>query len=169
MKAKIFVGLGALVLAVVAVAAIGAVSSLTLTRPAPEVKFSGLAGESFNTSDLRGKVVLVNFWGTYCTPCIKEMPKVVDAHRKFGPRGYETVAVSTRHDNPQRVARFVSEQSLPFRIALDSQGVVAKEFGNVRITPTVFLLGKDGRILRRYVGEPNWTEIHETVERALAS
>lgn len=150
-------------------AAITEISRLTLLRPAPEVRFTTLAGETFSTSQLRGKVVLVNFWATYCASCVQEMPRIVDAHHKFAPRGYETVAVAVRQDSPQRVAKFASSRALPFRVALDSSGEIAKEFGNVRLTPVSFVIDRQGRVLRRFVGEPNWSEFHELVEHALAS
>jgi peroxiredoxin len=169
MKLKIILGIGALAAAAAWAAGIVVLSSLTLFRPAPEVRFTPLSGEAFSTSDLRGKVVLVNFWASYCSSCVQEMPKIVETYRKFAPRGYETVVVAVRKDNPQRVARFAQSRALPFRVALDSSGEVAKEFGNVRLTPTSFLIDKQGRVLRRYVGEPNWTEFHQLVERALRS
>jgi peroxiredoxin len=169
MKAKLIVGLGAALLASIAIAAIATVASLTLTRPAPEVRFNGLTGETFATSELRGKVVVVNFWATWCPDCIKEMPKLVDTHRKFAARGYETIAVAVRQDKPDDVARFNAKHVLPFRIALDRSGEVAREFGNVRITPTTFVIDKKGKILRKYVGEPNWAEVHQLVERELGS
>ena len=143
--------------------------SLAAPQKAPAVAYTLLDGSVRNTEQLRGKVVLVNFWGTYCAPCIREMPKVVETYRKFAARGYETLAVATRHDKLQNVARFVTQHDLPFKVALDSSGEAAKAFGNVRITPTMFLIDKQGRVLRRYIGQPNWTEIHELVERELGS
>ena len=168
MKAKLIVGIGALASAVGWAAAIVVLSAHTLLKPAPEVRFHPLSGATFSTSDLRGKVVLVNFWGSYCAPCVKEMPKIVAAHEKFASRGYETVAVAVRHDNPHRVAAFAAKRGLPFRITLDSSGEAAKEFGNVRITPTSFLIDRQGRVLRRYVGDHDWVALHEIVERELA-
>jgi peroxiredoxin len=168
-KAKIIVGLGAALLASVAIAAIAAVASFTLTRPAPEVKFNAISGESFSTSELRGKVVLVNFWATYCPDCLKEMPKLVDAHRKFAPRGYETIAVAVWRDDPARVAQYSAQNALPFKVAVDTSGEIGREFGKVRLTPMSFLIDKNGRVLRRYVGELDWTEFHKLVEKALAS
>ncbi|HEV3010143.1 MAG TPA: TlpA disulfide reductase family protein [Burkholderiales bacterium] len=168
MKAKLIVGIGALAAAVAWAAAIVVISAQTLFKPAPEVRFTPLSGETFSTSDLRGKVVLVNFWGSYCTPCIKEMPKIVATHEKFAVRGYETVAVAVRRDNPSRVVQFAASRALPFKVALDSSGELAKEFGNVRITPTSFLIDRQGRVLRRYVGEHDWAELHHVVERELA-
>ena len=149
---------------IVAAAAIGAVSTLTLMKPAPEARFTTLSGETFSTAGLRGKVVLVNFWATYCGACLKEMPKLVATHRKFAPRGYETLAIAVRHDNAERVAGF----ALPFQVAFDASGELAKAFGNVRITPTSFLIDRRGRVIWRAVGEPNWSELHQRVERALA-
>ena len=169
MKAKMFVGVGAALLASLAIAGIAAVASITLARPAPEVKFSALSGETFSTSELRGKVVLVTFWATYCGPCIREMPKMVDAHLRFSTRGYDTVAVAVKGDDPARVAQFKASHALPFKVALDSSGELAREFGNVRITPTGFLIDKNGKVLRRYVAEPDWAELHRLVERELRS
>ena len=167
--ARIIVSVGAALFAAVAIGAIAAVSSMTITRPAPEVRFNALSGEPFVTSELRGKVVVVNFWATWCPDCIKEMPKLVDTHRKFAGRDYETIAVAVRQDKPEDVVRFNATHALPFRIALDRSGEVAREFGNVRITPTTLVIDKKGKILQRYVGEPNWSELHKLIERELRS
>ena len=134
---------------------------------APEVRFAALSGESFSTADLRGRVVLVNFWATYCVTCIKEMPKMVETYKKFAPRGYEVVAVAVKSDHPNRVAEFTRRRALPFKVALDTSGELAREFGNVRITPMSFLIDKQGRVLKKYVGEPDWTELHSLVAKAL--
>jgi peroxiredoxin len=168
MRLKLIVGIAALAAAIAWTAAVVGISKRTLLRPAPQVSFVQLSGETFSTSDLRGKVVLVNFWGSYCTSCIKEMPHMVETHRKFAPRGFETVAVATRHDSAQRVRHFAASRALPFKVALDSSGEVAKEFGNVRLTPTSFLIDREGRVLRRYVGEHDWAGLRRDVERELA-
>jgi peroxiredoxin len=163
MKAKIL-------LAVIALG-IAAAAAFALSAPpaAPEVRFVALSGENFSTSDLRGKVVLVNFWATWCTTCVQEMPRMIDTYRRFAPRGYEMVAVAVHSDHPNSVAAFTQKRALPFKVALDSDGSIAKEFGRVRITPTSFLIDKSGRVLKEYVGEPDWAEFHALVEKALSS
>ena len=168
MKAKIIVGLGVGAYALVVLAAVYA---FVFLKPASvdEVRFSALSGGTFSTSELRGKVIAVNFWATYCGSCIAEMPKFVETHQKFSARGYETIALAVRQDNPERVAEFAASRALPFRMALDSSGAAARQFGNVRITPTTFLIDREGRVLRRYIGEPNWAEFHQLVEKALGS
>ena len=164
MKARVIAGLAAAAFA-------AAAAAFALLRPAvaPEVRFATLSGENFSTSELRGKVVLVNFWATYCVTCVKEMPKMVETYRKFAPRGYDMVAVAMSQDHPNRVAEFAASRALPFKVALDGSGEVAKRFGDVRVTPTSFLIDRQGRVLKRFLGEPDWAELHELVERALAS
>src|SRR5213595_3216371 len=117
--------------------------------------------------ELRGKVAVVNFWATWCPECVKETSRMVEAHRKFSARGYETIAVAVR-DQPTRVAEFASQHALPYKVVLDESGEISRSFGNIRITPTTFLIGRDGRVLRRYVGEPKWDEFDRLVEKALA-
>jgi peroxiredoxin len=168
MRAKIIVGLAVGAYALVVLAAVFA---FVFLKPASvhEVRFSSLTGGTFSTAELRGKVVLVNFWATYCGSCIAEMPKFVETHKKFAARGYDTIAVAVRQDSPQRVAEFAASHDLPFRIALDSSGAAARQFGNVRITPTTFLVDREGRVLQRYVGEHDWAEFNRLVEKALGS
>jgi peroxiredoxin len=157
-------------IAVLAVLAIGAfVATLSMpVRSAPEARFSTLSGESFVTSELRGKVAVVNFWATNCAPCLAEMPKLSETYRKFAPQGLEMVAVALHHDRPERVAEYARRQALPFKVALDTDRRIAGAFGNVHITPTTFLLDKHGRIIRRIQGEPDWRELHILVDKALA-
>jgi len=154
--------------AVVAIAAGAGVATLTRDARAPEVRFVTLSGENLATSDLRGKVVLVNFWATSCVTCVEEMPRMVEAWKKFSPRGYDMIAVAMSYDHPNLVADFTQKRGLPFKVALDADGAVAKGFGNVNVTPTTFLLDKRGRIVKQYLGEPDWAEFHALVERALA-
>ena len=155
------------VVAAVAIAA-GAAFGLLQRTSSPQADFVALSGGNFSTADLRGKVALVNFWATSCVSCVEEMPKMVEAWRKYAPRGYEMVAVAMSYDHPNAVAAFTNARALPFRVALDASGEVARNFGNVSVTPTTFLLDKRGRILTRYVGEPDWQDFHARVERALA-
>jgi peroxiredoxin len=157
-------------LAGVAIAATAAGLVAIPLRPAaaPEARFATLAGETFSTSQLRGKVLIVSFWATDCPMCLAEMPKLVDLHRKYAARDFDTVAVAVKHDSPTRVADYTRRRGLPFNVALDRSGDIARIFGNIRITPTTIVLDKQGRVLKSYVGEPNWKELDRVVERALA-
>ena len=162
MKKVIIVGIAAL--------ALGIAASLAWQQReamAPEVRFATLSGDSFATSDLRGKVVLVNFWATSCVSCVQEMPKMVETYKKFAPRGYEMIAVAMSYDHPNQVAAFAQSRGLPFKVALDTNGAIAKSFGDIRLTPTTFVLDRKGRVLKQYLGEPDWAEFHALLDKAL--
>jgi peroxiredoxin len=141
---------------------------LTNADVAPEVRFATLAGQTISTSDLRGKVVLVNFWATSCDVCVHEMPMMVETYRKFAPRGYDMVAVAMSYDHPNLVAGYAQKEALPFKVALDLDGGLAKSWGNVQATPTTFVVDRRGRIVRKFQGEPTQGELHAVLEKALA-
>ena len=159
-----------LILAVVVAGAVAfAAFTIWSAKPAaPQVTFISLQGEKITTAGLRGKVVLVNFWATSCVSCVAEMPKLVETQRKYGPKGYSTLAVAMSYDHPNRVAEFTAKQGLPFRVALDTTGDAARRFGNVSVTPTTFLIDRRGRVVKHYLGEPDWPAFHALVEKALA-
>ena len=153
--------------ALIIVLAVVGYFSLSSTKPAPDVAFTSLTGEKFSTQSLRGKVVMVNFWATSCETCVHEMPKMVETYNKFKDKGLEFVAVAMSEDPPNYVLNFTETRKLPFKVALDVQGNAAKSFGNVRMTPTTFVIDKNGNVIKRYVGEPDFAALHQLLEKAL--
>ena len=143
-------------------------TSFSRAGPAPNVAYTLLDGRQSTVEQMRGKVVLVNFWATSCTTCVHEMPQIVTTHEKFKARGYQTLAVAMSYDVPAYVANFVQTRKLPFDVAIDSTGAIAKSFGDVQLTPTSVLINKRGEIVKRYVGEPDFAALHELVEKLLA-
>lgn len=135
---------------------------------APETTFVLLDGSKKTTSDLKGKVTLVNFWATSCTTCVAEMPRMVSTFDKYRAKGYEHVAVAMSYDPPSYVVNFAQTRKLPFSVAIDNTGAVAKSWGDVQLTPTTYLVNKKGEIVKRYVGEPNFAELHQLIEKLLA-
>ncbi len=136
--------------------------------PAPQFSFTLLDGRQSSMQALQGKVVLVNFWATSCVTCVKEMPELMATHRKFNARGFETLAVAMSYDPPAYVANFAQSRQLPFGVVIDNTGAIAKAFPDVRLTPTTYLIDKRGAIVKRYVGEPDFGELHALVEKLLA-
>jgi peroxiredoxin len=154
-----------------AVAAIAVAGWLLLRTPgfgaAPDSAFVLLDGSQQKTADFRGKVVLVNFWATSCTSCVAEMPKLMATYDKYRERGYDTVAVAMSYDPPSYVVNFSQTRKLPFKVAIDNTGAVASAWGDVRLTPTTYLVDKRGQIVKRYVGEPDFSELHRLIEDLL--
>jgi len=134
----------------------------------PSVGYTLLDGKQSTTDQQRGKVLLVNFWATSCTTCVHEMPQIVATHEKFKGRGFDTLAVAMSYDPPAYVIHFAETRKLPFGVAIDNTGSIAKSFGQVQLTPTSVLINKRGEIVKRYVGEPDFVALHQLVEKLLA-
>jgi peroxiredoxin len=147
--------------------AIAAGFTLWQAPEAPQVQFKTLAGEKIATSDLRGKVVLVNFWATSCVTCMAEMPRIVETFNKYKGQGFETIAVAMDYDPPNYVLNYSQQKQLPFKVALDIDGSVARSFGDVRLTPTTFIIDKRGRVVKQYLGEPDFGQLHMLLEAKL--
>jgi peroxiredoxin len=135
---------------------------------APEVTFSTLSGKQLQMSELRGKVILVKFWATSCVTCVAQMPDNMDNFNTYHTKGFEVVAVAMQYDPANYVINFVETRKIPFTVALDTRGQVAQAFGEVKLTPTAFLIDKNGKILKRYLGEYDKAEFRRTLEKALA-
>lgn len=153
---------------VVALAAGAGVYLNTGVSAAPASTFVLLDGSKKTTEDLKGKVTLVNFWATSCTTCVAEMPEIVATYQQYKDKGYDTLAVAMSYDPPSYVVNFAQTRGLPFKVAIDNTGVVAKDWGDVKLTPTTYLLNKRGEIVKRYVGAPDFSELHRLIEKLLA-
>ena len=155
------------IMAVIAAAAMAVYSGYFQVRPAPAVTFTSITGHRVATGDLRGKVVLVNFWATDCVICLREMPRLVETYRKFQSRDFEVIAVAMPYDPPNYVLRYTEKSALPFKVALDPMGELAKAFGDVKLTPTTVVIDKHGNIVKRIVGEPDFGALESLIERKL--
>lgn len=158
--------IGAIAAAVLAVGA--AVYLNSGSQAAPASTFVLLDGSRRSTDDLKGRVTLVNFWATSCVTCVGEMPKIIAMHDKYKARGYDTLAVAMSYDPPSYVVNFAQTRKLPFQVAIDNTGAVAKAWGDVQLTPTTYIVNKRGEIVKRYVGEPDFAELHQLIEKLLA-
>ena len=160
--------LAAIVTLAVGVGGYLAFQSVGAKDMAPSVGYTLLDGKQSTTDQQRGKVLLVNFWATSCTTCVHEMPQIVATHEKFKGRGFDTLAVAMSYDPPAYVINFAETRKLPFGVAIDNTGAIAKSFGQVQLTPTSVLINKRGEIVKRYVGEPDFVALHQLVEKLLA-
>ena len=161
------------IIAAVGAAALVSAVFLGLSAPiptrVPDVAITTINGERLTAADLRGKVVLVNFWATSCATCVKEMPKLVETYRKHRDRGFETIAVAMSYDPPNYVLHYAAKNALPFKVALDPVGEAARAFGDVTLTPTTFVVDRRGTIVKRYLGEPDFAELDRLIEAKLTA
>ena len=138
------------------------------SQAAPESTFVLLDGSTKSIADFKGKVTLVNFWATSCVTCVAEMPQLIATHQKYATQGYETVAVAMSYDPPSYVVNYTETRQLPFKVAIDNTGAVAKAWGDVKLTPTTYLVNKRGEIVKQYVGQPDFAALHLLIEKLLA-
>ncbi|PKO25812.1 MAG: thioredoxin [Betaproteobacteria bacterium HGW-Betaproteobacteria-8] len=134
---------------------------------APDVTFTTLEGQKFKLADLQGKVVLVNFWATDCPGCIKEMPDLIKTYNDYKGKGFELVAVAMSYDPPSHVLNYSQKNALPFPVMHDGHGEIAASFNDVRVTPTAFIVDKEGKIIRRIIGELDFAALHALLDEQL--
>jgi len=149
-----------------------AIKELDLIKPAKTKLADDFAvptpgGETFRLGDQRGKVVMVNFWATWCPPCLEEMPAMERLYRKHKDAGFTLVAISVDAD-PKKVKPFVSEHKLTMPIGVDPKMDLANTYG-VRALPSSFMIGRDGNLAALAIGPRHWDNdaAHSLVEGML--
>ncbi|MBD9361901.1 TlpA family protein disulfide reductase [Methylomonas sp. EbB] len=122
---------------------------LTYTKSfAPNAVFTTLTGERLAIAELKGKPVLITFWATDCPSCIEEIPNLIALHQQ----GTQIIAVAMPYDPPSRVQALAKERQLPYPVALDIDSSLVHAFGDVQLTPTMFLIDRQGAIIMHKIG-----------------
>jgi peroxiredoxin len=136
---------------------------------APSFELPALTGEQLSLVDQRGKVVIINFWASWCPPCRAEMPALQRTYEMYEERGLQVLAVNSTHqDSPIAAAEFVRERGLTFPVLLDTTGLVSKQY-LTRALPTTFFVDQEGVVREVMIGGPmSDATLRTTVERLLA-
>lgn len=132
-------------------------------KPAPELGFTTLEGREIQLAGLRGQPVLITFWATTCSGCMKEMPHLIELYHELQPRGLEIIGVAMAYDPPNQVKTVQERFQVPYPIVLDLQEEAAMAFGNVRLTPTTFLISPEGRIVKQKIGEMDMERVRRDI------
>jgi peroxiredoxin len=133
-------------------------------KTAPDVTFKTIKGEALSLASLKGKPVLVTFWATDCPGCIEEIPHLISLHEQFAPQGLTIIAVAMDYDPPNHVLEMAKAERLPYAVVLDPTASYAQAFGNVRLTPSTFLIDRNGKIILQKVGVFNLSAMQERLE-----
>lgn len=118
-------------------------------------------------SDYAGKVVLVDFWATWCDPCLEEIPGLGALHRRLSPRGFAVLGVSMDEEGGTSVKRFLAERAVPYPVILNGGGRAPAGWPSPGL-PTAYLIGRDGSVLQHWFGSKDLAQVERDVETALA-
>ena len=120
--------------------------------PAPNATFTSINGQTLSLNQLRGKPVLVTFWATDCPSCVEEIPHLIELHQHFAEQGLTIIAVAMPYDPPNHVVALAASKQLPYFVALDPSGTLSEAFDGVQLTPTTFLIDRNGYIVTQKLG-----------------
>lgn len=136
-------------------------------RVAPDFSLESLNGEIVHLSDFRGKVVLLNFWATWCGPCKILTPWFVDLQNQYRPEGLEIVGIALDEDATKvEIAELTDELRVNYIVLIGNEKV-AKAYGGVPAMPDTFFIGRDGKIVDRIIGLKSKGEIEDYIKKAL--
>ena len=141
-------------------------SSPLANKPAPEVTGKTVTGEAFQLSKYQGKVVLLNFWATWCGPCRTEIPDLVALQKEYGPKGFTVIGLATS-DDPKAVASYIKENPLGYPVVLTPDGV-QEAYGGVTALPTSFLIDQKGTVVTVIVGMTDKNTLEPQIQKLLA-
>lgn len=134
-------------------------------RPAPDFTLTGLTGDKVSLSDYRGKVVLLDFWATWCAPCKEEIPHFVDLQNRYGERGLQIIGVSM-DDDEKLVREFQEQFRMNYPVAIGS-AKLAEQYGGVLGLPITFVIDSEGRIVSRHIGQTSADVFEAEIRRLL--
>jgi cytochrome c biogenesis protein CcmG/thiol:disulfide interchange protein DsbE len=135
-------------------------------KAAPDFSLKDSDGKTVRLSDYKGKVVLLDFWATWCGPCKIEIPWLKEFQRKFRDKGFEVIGVSMDEEGWQVVKPFVTELAINYRVVIGDDST-AQLYGGVDALPTAFVIDREGKIAAVHVGLTSKGEIEHGIEQLL--
>lgn len=150
-----------------AISIAGCDNSSSSSAQAPRFSFTDINGKDYDSESLKNHVTMVKFWTTDCTTCVAQMPDNIEYYNEFHDQGFDLIAVALKHDPLDYVRNFTDSRKLPFTVVSDHDGTISEAFGDIRMTPTAFLIDKQGRIIKRYLGNYDKAAFKQTLKKAL--
>mgnify|MGYP000078829189 CR=1 FL=1 len=130
-----------------------------------EFSFTDIDGQMYNSNDYQGKPLLVIFWATDCPGCVQEMPELIKLYEAYSPQDFSMLGIAMAHDSLDHIKAMRADKSLPYTVTWDHSNELALAFGNVRVTPTHFLIAPNGEIMMRKIGSLNMELIHSKLKK----
>jgi len=151
----------------IGVTATSKINGVTARAPAPQVLLTDLNGQNLNTATFRGKVLLVNFWAAWCTPCADEVPQFVNLQQKYHDEGLQIIGISI-DDSDSELRDFYRRYKINYPVIAGSQKI-AQDFGGILGLPTTLVIRRDGDIEEKFVGATDFAMLEKHVVNLLHS
>ena len=119
-------------------------------------------------SEYQGKVILLDFWATWCPPCRQEIPGFVDLYRRYKNEGLEVIGISLDQSEPETIKEFMQDFSINYPVVM-GDNEVTRAYGGIRALPTTFLVNRHGKIVKKYVGARSMEEFEQDINTLLTS
>jgi cytochrome c biogenesis protein CcmG, thiol:disulfide interchange protein DsbE len=132
---------------------------------APDFTITDIQGKKLSLADYKGKVVLLDFWATWCAPCLEEIPHFITMQEKLGAQGFQAIGISM-DDGPKPVEKFYAEHKLNYPVAV-GDSTLADSYGGILGLPVTFVINRDGQIRKKFVGATDTALIEQEVLAAL--
>lgn len=138
-------------------------------EPAPDFTLLDIqSGKPFKLSEQKGKVVLIDFWATWCGPCRMAIPHLIELHKQYKPQGFTMAGISLDQQGEAVVRPFYKSWKMNYPVMVDQMGEVARLYGGIRSIPTALLIDKQGRVINAFVGYRPKDEFENAIKAALA-
>jgi thiol-disulfide isomerase/thioredoxin len=142
-------------------------SEKTSSKETIDFSLPDLEGNIVNLSDFRGKVVIIDFWATWCHPCLTEIPHFIELYNTYSLEGLEIIGITMQSGSPDDIAKKAQELGINYTLVIGNNEVTQK-FGGIQGFPTTFVMDKEGKVTKKYLGAlPNIKELLESDIKAL--
>lgn len=131
-------------------------------RSAPIIEFKTLKGKTLHTINRNNKPLLLTFWATTCSSCVKEMPHLIELQHKLSGQ-MDIVGVAMSYDNIEHIHEMIKRRKLNYNITFDQSGEIAQAFGGIRLTPTSYLVSPQGQIIYQKIGDIDFKMLEQRI------
>jgi cytochrome c biogenesis protein CcmG/thiol:disulfide interchange protein DsbE len=145
-------------------------------KPAPPFTLEDLSGKKVSLADYKGKAVMINFWATWCTPCVIETPWLVELRNQYAAQGFEVLGISADdidrsdparlNEEKQGIARFAQRMHMPYPVLIDGDSI-SKPYGGLDVLPSSFFVDRNGNMVAEQMGVTSKEDIEAKIRKAL--